>query len=233
MTLSVRHQNHIRLITADGHKLTARERVKAGIAPNLRAARLNAVEAPEPPAQWWMLNWFLLSTMAGQEQHTARHLFDAGIAAFCPVELVERRSNRYTRNVRATVHRPILPAMIAVGFGAGTPPWLHLLGPSGVRDERFLDLCGVLSINGQPLQLSPMAVKWLVDNHRRRGRKGGYDAKIGNIAMVSNGQFAGVFGEIVRRKMGDATLEVISQIDVNVEPVHITVPEIWLQAAGY
>lgn len=135
-------------------------------------------------------HWFAIRTLP-QREFVAEMLLDkAGYCVFNPVEMVERRLNRY-RKVREARPRPMLTSMLLCGFDDAVPPWFDIF--------RITPVAGVLGVDGAPIEIRHAAVERLL---RLSGRLGRLRAepeavRVGEIAKFDSGPFIGFCGEVV------------------------------------
>lgn len=240
MPLSLRQTRHIlktRHALAGLSPRQKREALRRGAAqmaeleklpPLKRVRRRKAPDLPHFPVDPLRYQWFVLVTRARSEAKAARSLAEVGAAPFCPMEIVEARTNSRARNRRHEIYRPILTSLLPVGFAWGEDvPWLHLLD----RDA-FPDIVAVIAFDGKPARLPYDALFALRDQDGRQGRTRHYTAMIGDEVRVTDGKFSGIKGRVVDVKDGQALIELLGLTGVLAklaEPAEM--PEDWLEEA--
>lgn len=170
--------------------------------------------------------WYALVTAPKREFIAALLLGRMGLLVVNPVELVERRLNRY-RKVTGRRPRPLLTSMVLCGFDpevdldvAGVPPWLHVLNISVIA--------GVVGMRGVPVPISADAVLQLDAASGRQGQlrrpplpaRPAFVPRVGQTVRFVDGMFRGYEGRVIE----PANENVRVQLGLLGKEAEITVP---------
>lgn len=175
------------------------------------------------PATFRQFHWFAVRTMP-QREFVAETLLDkAGYCVFNPVEMVERRLNRY-RKITEAQPRAMLTSMLLCGFEQSVPPWFTIF--------QIRPVVGVLGVDGGPIEIRHKAIERML---RLTGKLGDLRNRVvadpepepiivGENALITGGPFDGFSGEVVACRNRRALLLLqLSHADILSGPIEVPV----------
>lgn len=202
-------------------KMMAGEKIKR-VVRKLKACNVRAVMADDVAGPDGNRQWYALRVQPSREMVAEVLLLRAGHIAVCPVEMVERKLNRY-KQIKAEFPRPLLTSMVLVGFD-GAPPWYHLF--------RIKLVLAVIGSGGLPRVIPHKAVRRMM---RLSGGAAGvrlpdFVPRAGARATVSDGPFSGLSGVV--EECTNRRARVLLELDGVAAQAAIDVPIELLAEAG-
>lgn len=144
--------------------------------------------------------WFALYTNCRHEKRIAQHLAQREIEHYLPLYRADRK---WRDGSRVTLELPLFPSYIFVRIRRSER--VSVLSVPGA-------LCMVGGTGGEPAPVSESAIEALRTGLREHRIEPHPLLRVGQVARVRSGAFAGMEGVVVRRKNGFRVVLTIEQI---------------------